>query len=652
MKKSVLIVLGVIIIFIVLINVFLKDPIFDSSQKQIDFLFKSRQYSLAEDLYKDLMRQDSTNIDFCYGHITSHFRIPKTTSRNQTERDDLSIYDFYQKKSHSADATQKDIGFYGTGLIYLNTEENEKALLCLFKVENKDLKYLNNSIGYAYLQDLKLDSAEYFFKREIQNKGNLEGAYSNIINLYLKTNQLDKFGSLLNNSSKKYFISSDLREYYLKTGKPLKYLNSLVLTGFNNADMQGFIAALLIMLIWLFYLRRIDLFEPEKWSNIIFTFLLGVLFSYGTFILSDFNHHIIGFDLNGKVFNDFIFCFFGIGLIEELMKLIPFLIILKFTKAVNEPIDYIIYISVSALGFAFAENLSYFHGLGLEIIHVRALVAVVIHMICSSIIGYGLYLNMYKTRAEKIRQVIVFFIIAAFVHGFYDFWLINKTAHSFGIISFFILIIGISVWNSFITNALNSSIPENENLKNLNHLKLQDYLIYGLSGVLIFEYLIVSFIYGPKAGNESLIKATINGAYLIAFISTSLSNYKLKRNYRGKIRFLFKRTIDPDAIIGERIAIVRITEDIHNVFPLSGEVVAREKVQNEKFWYLIQLDKALEHYNVCKDYIMIKAKNNTALKDNCTSTLIGVYMIKTDEAVQSKNKTKSDLVFVEWAKVS
>ena len=49
------------------------------------------------------------------------------------------------------------------------------------------------------------------------------------------------------------------------------------------------------------------------------------------------------------------------GLSEEIIKIIPVLIILKTTKFINEPIDYIIYSSISALGFAFIENIQYIY---------------------------------------------------------------------------------------------------------------------------------------------------------------------------------------------------------------------------------------------------------------------------------------------------
>ena len=86
---------------------------------------------------------------------------------------------------------------------------------------------------------------------------------------------------------------------------------------------------------------------------------------------------------------------FGIGVIEEFVKFVPFLIILKFTKIINEPIDYIMYASLSALGFAFVENFNYFDDGSINIIHSRALTASIAHMVFSSLVVYGLILAKY-----------------------------------------------------------------------------------------------------------------------------------------------------------------------------------------------------------------------------------------------------------------
>lgn len=651
MKKSVIIVLGSLLLIVLGFNTFLKNPSFEHSNELINYAVITKQFQLAEDSFKKLIDTDSTNLDYYYGHITSHFKLPKKTKvskYNYETRDDSYIFKLYNSKSKSPDRLQRDIGYYGLGLCYSIQNSYNTAIKHLDKVDNKNLKYLNNTLGNIHLKKENYDLATKFLIKEIENEGNLNGAYSNLINLYLKTNQLSKLNELIDRGKKDYFSKNNLNEYYFKSAKISKYISGIFSIVYYNLDFKSFLAALLIGIIWLIYLRKIDVFEPEKWGFVILTFVLGILFSYGTFIISDINQFVIGFTQNGEIFNDFLYCFIGIGLVEEIMKLIPFLLILKFTNEVDEPIDYIIYPSISALGFAFAENILYFHGLGLDIIHGRALISVVAHMICSSIIGYGLYFGIGSLNLKHWQKIIIFLLIAAFLHGFFDFWLINNKVNSFSIISLLLIIYGLTLWNSLINNTLNFSIPDNSTKNKLEQSNLQDYLIYGLSAVLIFEYTIVSMNYGVKVGNSSLLNAAYMGTYLIAFISTSLSKFNLRKNHKEKLLNNLS-SFELDNIVEENIILRPTLRDKHNIFPLSGKIIERVIINKENDWYKVKLDNPIENFNVCKDYIFIKSRREGYMIRKKAGIEVGIYLIKFEYASNKEKYLKEDLLLVEWA---
>ena len=649
---AIFVVLGAVALSLLFVNLFLREPSYDNKEDLIKYAFESKQYELAEQTFLALIKEDSLNPDYYYGHIYAHFLIPEKNPANYSGgkfRLDEQILFFYELKTLSDDVFQQNIGNYGLGLcnIYLN-----KIDLTRFYFDNitdRNLKYLNNSLGNIYLWNYQYDSAEVFFLKEIHNNGNLGGAYSNLIELYLKTGQLDKIGQLLDDGKKEYFTDSDLIEYYFKSGNFANYLKLSLSIGIHNFDIKSFIAAFLIMLVWLFYLRKIDLFKPEKWIYLIVTFLMGIVFSYGTFIFSDINNYILGFNLTGDVGHDLLYCFLGIGLIEETMKLIPFLIMLKFSKQVNEPIDYIIYISVSALGFAFAENILYFHGIGLDIIHGRALISVVVHMICSSIIGYGLYFGFNNIRLNKYLRLVIFLLIASFAHGFFDFWIINETVNAFAIVSFLLVISGLSVWNSMINNCLNFSVPENIEVKNIVLPKLKDYLIYGLSGILIFEYVIVSFLYGPGIGNQSLMNAGFSGAYLIVFLSNNLSGFRLRKYQKLSINFYQGKTYNYESIVGDNFTLKGIAALKYDIMPLTGEIVKWKTVEEEKQWYLMKLDNSLPFDNVCHSHVMIMIQNQEDMIKKGEQTIVGVFLIDKKFIFEDDEFIKSELIFCGWA---
>jgi RsiW-degrading membrane proteinase PrsW (M82 family) len=287
------------------------------------------------------------------------------------------------------------------------------------------------------------------------------------------------------------------------------------------------------------YLRKLDIFEIEKWKHVVITVVLGMFFSFFVYPLSDFNNLILGFTINGGVINDFLYCVIGIGAIEELVKILPLLLMLKYTKAINEPFDYIKFASLSALGFAFVENLMYFDESSLHIIHGRALTAVVFHMFASSIIGYGLMLNRYKRYRNPWLNFLAFFALASLAHGFYDFWLINEAVRDFSFITFIFLLLCLSVWNYFQQDALSHSEFFDE-AKSIDRGKLQDYLLYSLAGVLLFEYVALVLKFGPGLANAGLESSLYSGTYLIVFLSLSLSNVKIIRGKWAPVRPLRK----------------------------------------------------------------------------------------------------------------
>jgi RsiW-degrading membrane proteinase PrsW (M82 family) len=655
MRKSVLIIFGIIIVTLILVNIFANEPKFNDPLKQIDHLLLSKQYSEAEEIYANLISSDDKNLDLHYGRIQAHYSIPEKTKVNKYDyeyRDDSPILGYYQKKAASKDSLEHDIGFYGMGLCWSVQDDYKGAKSSFDSVFNKNLKYLNNSIGRIFYEQNQLDSAETYYIKEIKTDGNINGSYSNLIELYLSRNQLDKLDSLLNNDKvAKYFSGSDLSELYFKQRQTSKYLINILLIGFKNLDFKSFISALLISLVWLEFFRRIDIYKPEKAQFIIVTFLLGTIFSYGTFIISDFTNHIFKFDLNGNVINDFLYCFVGIGLVEELMKLIPFLIIFIFTKEIDEPIDFIIYPAVSAIGFAFAENILYFHGKGLDIMHGRALISVVVHMICSSLIGYGVLLGFLKNRKIYFLRVLLFLIFASFVHGFFDFWLINPVVESFAFLSFFLVIFGLIMWNKYLNNAINFTIPPGENVKIINIDRLKDYLIYSLTGILIFEYVLITFSFGPNAANKSLFSAAFAGAYLIPFISNSLSQFRQKRNKFVSELPPFKEA-DPllDAIVGKKMQFKNISNDRYNIFPLSGEIYKRDYINERDDWYFVKLDRKIENIGAFNQIVAINIKYQGEQLKKGNNTIVGFFLIVNDDFFNKELKELKDLKFVCWAR--
>ena len=557
-SKPLFIVITIAVLTALCVNNFLENPTFTKLTDEAEYYTNCNQLRKAETCYFQIQQYDSTNVSAHYNYISAHFQIPKSeriSKRTTIERDDTTIHKIYLSKTLSKDTSVQDIGWYGLGLCASSIEDYAQAARCFSRIFHRDLPHLNNSIGYIHKHYGNLDSAEWYLTKEIRNHGAVSAAYTNLIEILVQQRRLDELQALIADANTcKYFSFRSLREAHFLQRNVIGYWATIASEFWKNFHPLGAISALLIMLTWLYYLRQLDIFEKEKWSYIVLTLFLGMVCTFGTYTLTDALHYFTSFDLNGDMGNDFYYSVFGIGAIEELMKFIPFLLILLYTKEVNEPIDYIIYSSVAGLGFAFIENIMYLDQGGLHLIHGRAFSSTISHMVDSSIIGYGLLLSRYKLKNNIYLTFLISYLLAAFSHGIYDFWLLNDSANSLSIFSTFILIFSLFIYNVFISNSLNNSTFFDKKIR-FDVVKLNNYLVYSLSFILILEYVIFSLEFGPDIGNLTFMKSIWGSFGLIYFLSISLAIITLEKGKWNSVFMWFqdkKEKVLPPPQAGKR----------------------------------------------------------------------------------------------------
>lgn len=179
-------------------------------------------------------------------------------------------------------------------------------------------------------------------------------------------------------------------------------------------------------IIWLLFYLRKDA-HPESRQMIIKVFLYGMIAAVAAALLE------LGIakglrQLNiSPIFLRVIYIFIGIALVEELSK---YLIVREkvFKNAeLDEPLDIMLYMVISALGFAALENILVLLPLGspfnffetLSIIALRFIGATFLHALCSGTFGYfiALSLNNQKNRLKLFSTGIT---IATLLHGVYN----------------------------------------------------------------------------------------------------------------------------------------------------------------------------------------------------------------------------------------
>jgi RsiW-degrading membrane proteinase PrsW (M82 family) len=480
---------------------------------------------LSEEYYRQALRTNLTSIESHRNYIDAHFRIPYYISRHHY-RDDNTIRGEYESYSKNADPAVSDMGHYGLGYYYIKLNNTVMALSNYLKVANTNLAYLNNSIGYIYSFNRDYDRAISFFSNEIRLKGYLSGAYLNLSQaLYLKKDFKPLKILITDDSVKQYIPVRLFRMSALAGNDYLLYFRLYMSDIFSGIRPEGLAASLAILLLWFFYIRRLDIFEPEKYKYMVITLALGMAFALMCMMMYDFWDFKLGLRMTGVWYEDLFYCFFGIGVIEEISKILPFLLILFCTKAVSRSVDYVIYASVSALGFAFVENLQYLNAAGTGSIFARCLTSTVIHMALTSIAVYGVLYVKYRLRKSNFLIITAAFLCAVIIHGIYDFFLISPSLYFITVASFVILIFVFMAYHVIISNAINAS--DSFDINSEGKLKvLHTYLIYGLSYIFILQFLALSAVYGAAEGNSTLLQGLVTYFYFMFALSYQLGSFK------------------------------------------------------------------------------------------------------------------------------
>jgi RsiW-degrading membrane proteinase PrsW (M82 family) len=186
-------------------------------------------------------------------------------------------------------------------------------------------------------------------------------------------------------------------------------------------------------LIWLLYYLTKDL-HPEPKRMIIKIFLLGAFITLPVFFVQVGLTNLLAFlKINPpSTLYSILYWFLVISFSEEFLKYLVVRIKVVDNPCLDEPLDIMLYMVVSALGFATVENILYlFTPVGdmslsqlinrtLMVDLIRFVGATFLHTLCSAAIGYSMAIAFLKM---KSRRLLVFLgiLMGVVLHGLYDF---------------------------------------------------------------------------------------------------------------------------------------------------------------------------------------------------------------------------------------
>jgi RsiW-degrading membrane proteinase PrsW (M82 family) len=179
-------------------------------------------------------------------------------------------------------------------------------------------------------------------------------------------------------------------------------------------------------LLWLVLLRRFDPARPEPLWLVLATFALGAIaqriaapIELHTWAATPYlDHHALARDHAASAFPlSLLACVLVTGLVEEGAKLLATVPAVRH-RAFDEPVDGIVYAGAAAIGFAVAENVSYFTIYRLDDLTTvsRSLMTIPGHALLSAVWGYALGQRLVR----RSHRLPIAFAIAVLAHAAYD----------------------------------------------------------------------------------------------------------------------------------------------------------------------------------------------------------------------------------------
>jgi len=208
--------------------------------------------------------------------------------------------------------------------------------------------------------------------------------------------------------------------------------------------------------VWLlFYLRKDS--HPESNPMILKVFFYGILAAVPAFFIETSIElgifPILSFMPKFLIWIlDYLIV---IGFTEEILKYAPFRIGVLKNAQLDEPVDITLYLIISALGFAAAENILVFLSHYPDFLEAgrtaifRLLTGTLLHALASGTLGYFIALAFFNTKMRK-RLLFTGFSLVIVLHALYDFFIIEGGSLLLRTIPPFIILVTFGVFLSFI----------------------------------------------------------------------------------------------------------------------------------------------------------------------------------------------------------
>ncbi len=195
-------------------------------------------------------------------------------------------------------------------------------------------------------------------------------------------------------------------------------------------------AGVIPALFWLWFWLREDSEQPEPWTLVAISFLSGMAIVPLVIPLQELVATLFVGDNRMIMW----------VIIEEAMKYVIALLVVLWNRAVDEPIDLIMYMIFVALGFAALENALFIYdplmaGRYVESIFtgsLRFLGATLLHVLASATVGVCMALAFYKSNSIRLLYGTIGLFIAIVLHALFNLSIMKASPNAVLVVFMFV----------------------------------------------------------------------------------------------------------------------------------------------------------------------------------------------------------------------
>lgn len=305
-------------------------------------------------------------------------------------------------------------------------------------------RWANHLLGRLLLMtDDRLSAAEHFAREGLSFPDEAADDLERALGLWMAAGRWEEVRKRLDDPQWREAVSAGIRlsvaEHDGDWASVLRWLWPSSLAG---GHLWPWALAAVSAVLWFLLAARMGQMGsgvPGRKALYVTAFGLGVLSIYPTLVLIVIEESVFNLAPNGQPLIDAVYYIVGVGLREELCKLLLFLPLYPVLRTRGSRLEAMVCGALVGLGFAAEENIGYFHSMDVSTALARFLTANFLHMALTALVAVAVYDGNSARKGEDFSTV---FSLAVVIHGAYDFFLASPAfAGEFSFLSMVVFIL-------------------------------------------------------------------------------------------------------------------------------------------------------------------------------------------------------------------